>query len=1372
MTGDAATENEADGAAEGAAASGERRPSIVKLQSMLKKVSQSPFHSQYKTLVSSTSDSNGSSANEPHNKQEFLSALSAAATDVTDDHQLLLGQNGLLTEDNHRLPAVAQNGVNGGLASMNPFYAHSLESSSKGHVMEDVGRKTSEVNLDAIFVPPPEFQSSPLDLQNEAGFFEPQKDPFQVLSPNRTQGLFQASALAQNTSANGHFDDVSLNSPDLFKPNPAQTQNLFETLQLKSSDRFKDEEANLFQAAKGEDLFHAEGTREVNLFDKSPSIFVDPFKSPSNKEDDLFRSPQPMMANPFNTSSTNEADLFQPVPTKSGELFTSNNQDPSTKEDPFGMSFKERLDIFSSSSTNTVDPFPSPIARDLFQSVSSLDDPFGTTPSKQHNPFQDVSNGTPFGIFQSLPSKTNSNIFEITSCNAASKATYSTPSLSSPSEMKVDMLSSPDLFKAPPSESHPVVQPKTSDRPHDIVLTTPQGTKHDILQPSPFSRARNLSLSPRQSPAEMTHVQTFKRPPKPLPRTRPPRAEKPPRPEKPPTPANPNEPEPTVPKTFPKPAFRPLPKPVLHSKPKPMEVKPMDPENYAVFEDVLLIGQEKCVEDWPEDSPELNPNFKPSGTLRLRRESLKMKADSDGGSGEDQDGSGSHGKKKDRKFMSLLSRRGSKEKFADDTKEGRSRTLPTPRKSSKEYFSDFHMSTGEKEDWEQSGMDYKKPLKTKVNQLLRRASTTSSMPEGKHPNGHLPQASKDDDNNKKSNNKKNSIIRRWSEGTVLDGSTGEEEEEEGGEAQHEEADSHGFKKKKKVKIRFVPQRGFAITVEKKDDEPKGAHGHTPRKGSKEKSQDEVLGAHGYTPRKKSQDDAFEDVEEMKGHSLQSASKAAFMEDELLQKTLHMSAGLNGDEDPYGTEDCKPKKPTKMKLLHVGRGSSKDDIQNFNNTQKKKSSFSAEELDDEELNEMEDCKPKKSKYKVPIPIPRKSKTATAHSEPTGFSQHIPQQASKDAFAEDNIAQTGKDFMSPGEMYDSEQDEVETCKPKKSSKLKGFKKHKAKNKAMHLECEDPPGATSGDYLSEAAKAEWVAAQMDERATAGLENEDDEGDTDSLMEWWNTVEQWDEVPSDDEDKVIKEDESKSFASLAVKVHHGLRVFNKVFTERAEVLWQSVITLHAVADDINSFHHKAKIASITGGTTTAVGGVTAIAGLALAPFTFGASLIVTAVGVGVATAGGIASASAAISDNVNNMHDRKKVETVLEKYETQLLDIGKILHFVNQGLYKLRGHPFLRSGTQHYSEDWEIRRAVQMISLVDQPVMRAAEITDGAVAAVQGLFKGMDKYFIKDSRELKKGCKKEVVAQIKEVANVLNDGVVELNAIREELQDATGNM
>lgn len=500
MTGDAITVGADEHGERGAAAASvERRPSIVKLQNMLRKVSQSPFHNQYKTLVSSTSDFSESSANEYQNKQN--------------------GEQEVL----HLSP---QSGISGGLERINPSHAHSLDLGSKGHVMKDVRRKMSDENLNTILVPPPEFQN----VENGAQVSEPQKDLFQALNANHSQGLFQASTLARKTSANDPFHDVTLNSPDLFKSIPAQTQTFPKTLDL-----FKDEGVNLFQAAKGDD--EAKRTTEVNLFDKSPSIFVDPFISTSNKEYDLFRSPQPKMANPFSTTTTNGADLFQSLPTKSGELFNirENKQDASTKEDPFGMSFKENLDVFSSSSTNSVDPFPSPITKSLFQSVSSLDDPFGPTPSKQYDPFQDVSNGSPFDIFQPLPSKTNSNVFEINPINTAS-----TPSLNSQkSEVKLDMLSSPDLFKAATSESHPAIQPNSSDRPRDIVLTTPQGTEHEILEPSPFSRARHLSVSPRQSPSEMTHVQTFKRPPKPLPRTRPPRPNRPPKPEKPLTPANP-----------------------------------------------------------------------------------------------------------------------------------------------------------------------------------------------------------------------------------------------------------------------------------------------------------------------------------------------------------------------------------------------------------------------------------------------------------------------------------------------------------------------------------------------------------------------------------------------------------------------------------------------------------------------------------------------------------------------------------------------------------------------------------------------------------------------------------------------------------------
>ncbi|KAK3507410.1 hypothetical protein QTP70_019647 [Hemibagrus guttatus] len=327
-------------------------------------------------------------------------------------------------------------------------------------------------------------------------------------------------------------------------------------------------------------------------------------------------------------------------------------------------------------------------------------------------------------------------------------------------------------------------------------------------------------------------------------------------------------------------------------------------------------------------------------------------------------------------------------------------------------------------------------------------------------------------------------------------------------------------------------------------------------------------------------------------------------------------------------------------------------------------------------------------------------------------------------------------------------------------------------------EPPGATSGDYyLSEAAKAEWMSSQMDvRRARAPYEDEELEelkeevdGDTDSLMEWWNTVELWDELP--DEELSLKEDETKSFTEIDNKVHQGLRVFYKVFTEHAEVLYQLVLRLYTIADNISNFHRRAKIANITGGTTTAVGGVAAITGLALAPVTFGASLIVSAVGLGVATAGGITAASASISDNVHDMNDRKKIEVVVQDYETRLAELRRCLRFVAEGVRRMRFHPLLRRNN-YYAGDWEVRRALQTISLVGDPVEHAEEIVEKSTVALKSVCKGMDNYFSKDSKELKKGCKKEVTMQVNMLAKLLHEDLVALNSIREQLMEAMGHV
>ncbi|XP_070830723.1 protein starmaker-like isoform X3 [Chaetodon trifascialis] len=302
------------------------------------------------------------------------------------------------------------------------------------------------------------------------------------------------------------------------------------------------------------------------------------------------------------------------------------------------------------------------------------------------------------------------------------------------------------------------------------------------------------------------------------------------------------------------------------------------------------------------------------------------------------------------------------------------------------------------------------------------------------------------------------------------------------------------------------------------------------------------------------------------------------------------------------------------------------------------------------------------------------------------------------------------------------------------------------------------------------------------------EDRQDVEDLMEWWNTVEVWEDTPQDDD--MTEKEEAKAFAVTAEKVQKGIRVFNKLFSERAESLWQHVIDLNSIADGLDKFSKNTKIAQITGGSTSAIGGVATIAGLALAPVTMGTSLIVTAVGLGVATAGGLTSAGAGISNQVNNSMDRKKVEKIVQDYQEKMVDLNKCLKFIKQGIENLKKFDLIKMKEHAYNRDFpvlsssfyedgamagkailinanEIMRVVQIANVAGSTAARAVQIASMATGVLTGLFVGMDIYFVaKDSKELKKGAKSEFAAKIREVATQLHDGLVELNTIREELQ------
>lgn len=299
----------------------------------------------------------------------------------------------------------------------------------------------------------------------------------------------------------------------------------------------------------------------------------------------------------------------------------------------------------------------------------------------------------------------------------------------------------------------------------------------------------------------------------------------------------------------------------------------------------------------------------------------------------------------------------------------------------------------------------------------------------------------------------------------------------------------------------------------------------------------------------------------------------------------------------------------------------------------------------------------------------------------------------------------------------------------------------------------------------------------------------DVNNLMDWWENVESWEDTPQDED--MTEKEEAKAFAVTAEKVQKGIRVFNKLFSERAESLWQHVIDLNFIADGLDKFSKNTKIAQITGGSTSAIGGVATIAGLALAPVTMGTSLIVTAVGLGVAAAGGLTSAGAGISNQVNNSMDRKKVERIVQDYQEKMVDLNKCLKFIKQGIENLKKFDLIKMKNHAYNRDFpvlstsfyedgamagkailinanEIMRVVQIANVAGSTAARAVQIASMATGVLTGLFVGMDIYFVaKDSKELKKGAKSEFAAKIREVATQLHDGLVELNSIREELQN-----
>ncbi|RVE75860.1 hypothetical protein OJAV_G00003090 [Oryzias javanicus] len=240
----------------------------------------------------------------------------------------------------------------------------------------------------------------------------------------------------------------------------------------------------------------------------------------------------------------------------------------------------------------------------------------------------------------------------------------------------------------------------------------------------------------------------------------------------------------------------------------------------------------------------------------------------------------------------------------------------------------------------------------------------------------------------------------------------------------------------------------------------------------------------------------------------------------------------------------------------------------------------------------------------------------------------------------------------------------------------------------------------------------------------------------------------------------EKKVIITLAEYLYEEIQKYNNLMTEHGESLKEAIDELHCIAANLNKVSKGTKIAGITGGATTALGGVAAAAGVILSPLTMGASLALTAIGVGVATAGGVTGASAAIANKANFSSDKKKIQQILQDFQDRHEKILLCLTFIIEGMdqLKLYGLSTL-SQTKTSSE-----KASKMLKMVtgDTSATAGGKCTKVS-GTIQGFALGMDFYFTKekDGQKLKNDLKSKFAKNIDKLAIDLEEGLKELSNI-----------
>lgn len=215
-------------------------------------------------------------------------------------------------------------------------------------------------------------------------------------------------------------------------------------------------------------------------------------------------------------------------------------------------------------------------------------------------------------------------------------------------------------------------------------------------------------------------------------------------------------------------------------------------------------------------------------------------------------------------------------------------------------------------------------------------------------------------------------------------------------------------------------------------------------------------------------------------------------------------------------------------------------------------------------------------------------------------------------------------------------------------------------------------------------------------------------------------------------------------------IKHLHKMSIQTVDELYKTLDVLRNLAEGLETVHFNTTISSLTGGVVGLAGGITSVVGLILAPFTLGASLIVTGVGIGTAVAGGITAGASNITNMVNQQTNRQKIKMIITEFQEKMTSIICCIQNISTAAETLenefsasnRSHSNAQSGMSVGARLGrglggipELLRLTQVVNVgkIAAQAARAVRVAESVTGVLSALFIAVDIFFVfLDSKEI----------------------------------------